>query len=86
MTNMAAKSMNLKFMHSSNSRFATYEKWNGNSALTIVLNCSVNDEKFSKEKILFSNKYSDRILKKKRCSNFEKLFLNYTCISFGVMI
>lgn len=71
-SNKAAKSTNLKFIHSSNSRLVTYVKQEENLVLSVVLNCSDIDEKLLAEgKILFSNKYNNGILEKDGVVIFE---------------
>lgn len=61
----AAKSINLRFTHNPNSRLVKYTKYEGESTLTVLLNCSDVDENISEEgRILFSNNYSNGILQK----------------------
>lgn len=64
-TNKAARSMNLKFVHSENSRLVTYLKQDDCLSLKVVLNCSDINEKVETEgNILFSNKFRNGILEK----------------------
>lgn len=68
----AAKSLNLKFTHNSNSRLVAYTKQEGELTLTVLLNCSDVDENISAEgKILFANKFNNGILKKDGVVIFE---------------
>lgn len=61
----AAKSINIRFTHSPNSRLVKYTKQEGKSSLTVLLNCSDVDENISEEgRVLFSNNYSDGVLQK----------------------
>ena len=68
----AAKSLNLKFTHNSNSRLVAYTKQEGELTLSVLLNCSDVDENISAEgKILFANKFNNGILKKDGVVIFE---------------